>query len=153
VALRLQRLSEEVAVLLRHEIPDPAAGQDLRGELIGVEGRRPRPSHVAAGIGDGGMGLKCGNASTRRSQPSIDALLAERNAAFRGMRDIGIARKVGDDGMLHREKMTNPQMVVHEGEEHCGDLLCTREITRKSGRARDGRPRSGLQACDRPRRA
>src|SRR5260370_29515143 len=46
-------------------------------------------------------------------------VLAERNAAFRCVRDIGIAGKVGDGCMLRGEKTTATQMMVHEAEERC----------------------------------
>src|ERR1700685_1431974 len=46
-------------------------------------------------------------------------VLAERNAAFRRVRDIGIARQVGDGCMVRGKKTTGAQMMVHEGEQHC----------------------------------
>src|SRR5579859_5525383 len=58
-------------------------------------------------------------------------VLAERNAAFRRVRDIGIARQVGNGCVVRGKKTTGAQMMVHEGEEPCGDLLRAREIARK----------------------
>src|SRR6202140_2594642 len=58
-------------------------------------------------------------------------VLAERNAAFGRVRDIGITSKVRDGCVVCGEKTTAAQMMVHEAKEHRGDLLRPREIAGK----------------------
>src|SRR5450631_4160561 len=55
-------------------------------------------------------------------------VLAERNAAFRRVRDIRIASQVGDGCVVRGKKTTGGQMMVHEREERCGDLFRARKI-------------------------
>ncbi len=74
------------------------------------------------------MGLKCANASTRRSQASTDSYSPSAMPPSGAWRDIGIASQVSDGCLVRGKKTSGTKMMVHEGEERCGDLFRPREI-------------------------
>ena len=89
------------------------------------------------------------DASQPREHRSV---LADGNTALGCMPDIGITGEVGDGGVFGRQKIPRFQMLVHEWQEHGGDLLRLREVARKiplEYHARKCRTVPDLPGCDR----
>ena len=77
------------------------------------------------------MGLKPGNASTRRNQLSTAANSPMEMPPSGACAHIGVAGKVGNGGMLRREKLAVLQMFVHELQKSGGDLLGGLQVARQ----------------------
>src|SRR5258708_29260128 len=116
---------------MKSRIPLPRGPPPAKTCAVNSCGWKGEPSIIASGCRwyrrrwNGLEMRQCFNAAQPGEHRRV---LAERNAAFRCVRDIGITRKVGDGCVLRGEKTTGRQMFVHEAEEHSCDLFRSREI-------------------------